>query len=136
MPVAVRQRIEEAAMPCLPRFKGDLETEPAVGIYRFRRRARRGNRHCAAKVTVSVGVTQMLVRFRPLRRDPTSADNTPRFYLEDVREVAAEHDLELKPDRIYTIVGDVQVFVHAAADRSADGKAECARRNRIVFRQQ
>ena len=33
MPVAVRQRIEKTAMPCLARFEGDLEAEPAVGVH-------------------------------------------------------------------------------------------------------
>jgi hypothetical protein len=37
MLVAVCQCIEQTAMPGLTRFERDLEAEPAIGVYRFRR---------------------------------------------------------------------------------------------------
>src|SRR6266446_7919924 len=101
MPVAVCQRIEEAAMPCLARFEAHLEAEPSVGVYRLCGRARWGNRHRAAEVAVAVGRAQMLVPFGPLRGDPASAHNTARPHLEDVCEVAAERELELEPHRLH-----------------------------------
>ena len=133
-PIAVRQSIEEAAMPFLARFEGHFEAEPAIGVYRLCRRMHRGNRHCAAEVRVPVGVAQMLVWFRPLRRDPAPAHNLARLHFENVGEVAAKRYLQLELYRLHTIIGDVEVFVHAAADRTADGKSKRARRDRAVFR--
>lgn len=136
MPVAVCQRIEQAVMPRLAWFEGDFEAESAVGVYRFCGRVRRGNRHSAAEVTIAVGGAQMLVRFGPLRDDPAPPDNSTRLHLEDICEVTAERDLELEPHWFHTIVGDVKIFVHAAANRSADRKAQRPRRDRAVFGEQ
>jgi hypothetical protein len=90
----------------------------------------------AAEVAVAVGRAQMLVWFGPLRSDPAPAHNTSRLHLKDVCEVAAERDLELEPHRPHAVVSDVKVFVHAAADRPADGEAQRALRDRAVFGQQ
>src|SRR5258708_5066684 len=121
MPVAVCQGIEKTAMPRLARFQRHLEAEPAVGVLRLCGRVRRGNRHRTAESTVAVYGAQMLVCFRPLCGDPASAHNTARLHLEDVCEVATDHDLELKPNRLHAVVGDVKVFVQPAPDRPADG---------------
>src|SRR6516162_11013299 len=136
MPSAVRQRIEQAAMPCLARLEGHLEAEATIGVDRLCRRLRRGYRHGTAKVTIAVCRAQSLMRFGPLRGDPAPAHNPARLHLEDVGEVAAERDLELEPHRLHAVVGDVKVFVHAPADGSAYGKAQCARRDRAVFGEQ
>ena len=77
----------------------------------------------------------MLVGFRPHRRYPAAAHDLARLHLENVGEVAAKRDLELELYRLHTIIGDVEVFVHAAADRPADGQSERARRDRAVFRE-
>src|SRR6266478_5076006 len=136
MPVAVCQCIEQAVMPRLAWFEGDFEAESAVGVYRFCWRVRRGNRHRAAEVTIAVGGAQMLVRFGPLRDDPAPPDNSARLHLEDICEVTAERDLELEPHRCPAIVGDVKIFVHATANRSAYRKAQGPRRDRAVFGEQ
>ena len=78
----------------------------------------------------------MLVRFGPLCGDPAPAHDVARLHLEDVGEVAAQRDLELESHRLHAVVGDVEIFVQAAADRPADGEAERARRDRAVFGEQ
>ena len=107
-------------MPCFARFEGYLEAEATVGVHCPCRGLRRGNRHRTAEVTVAVCRAQSLMRFGPVRGDPPSTHNMPRLHLEDVCEVAAERDFELEPHRLHAVVGDIKVFVHAAAYRSAD----------------
>jgi hypothetical protein len=56
-----------------------------------------------------------------------------QFHLEDIGKVASQRDFELKAHRIDVVVGDVEIFVQAADDRSTDGEAEGARRDGTVF---
>jgi glycogen debranching enzyme len=118
--LAICKPIEKAAMPCLSRVECHLEAEPAVGEYCLCRRSRRRNRHRTAKITVPVGRTQSLMRRGPVRRDPTATHNVPRLHFENIRKIAVNRDIELKPHRLHTVVGDVEVLMHAAADRSTD----------------
>src|ERR1700730_10757425 len=53
--------------------------------------------------------------------------------VEDIGEVATKGYLELKADRLHAVVGDVEIFVQTTADRSADGEAKGARKDRAVF---
>src|SRR5215472_8910451 len=94
------------------------------------------NCHRAAEVAVAVGRMQPLRGFGPLRCDPASAHDATRLYLKDICKITAERDLELEPYRLQAVVGDVEIFVHAASDRSADREAQRARRNRAVFGEQ
>src|SRR5207253_367601 len=66
---------------------------------------------------------KLLLRLRPLRGDPTAAHDAAGLHLEDVCEVATQRDLELKAYPLHAVVGDVEILVHAAVDRSADDKA-------------
>jgi hypothetical protein len=133
MPVAICQCIEKAAMPWFTRFEGHLETEPPVGVYRFAGRPRGRDRDGSGEVTVAIGGAQMLVCFGPLRGDPATAHDLARFHLENIGKVAAQRDLELEGYRLHAIVDDVEILVHAAADRPAEGEAQGARRDRAVF---
>ena len=79
-------------------------------------RVRRSNRHHAAEVAIAVGGAQMLAGFGPLRCDPPPAHNAARLHLKNVCKVAAERNLELESHRLHAVVGDVEIFVHAASD--------------------
>ena len=85
------------------------------------------------KIPVRICGANPLPSLRPFRGDLATAHDAARLHLEDVGKVASEGDLELKPHRLHAVVGDVEIFVQAAADRSADREAEGARGNRAVF---
>ena len=120
-------------MPSLAWPKRDLEAEASVGRDSFARSARHRCCHGAAKILVRIGGAEPLPRLGPLRGDLAAAHNVAWLDLEDVGEVAAEGDLELEPHRFHAVVGDVEIFVQAAADRSAYREAQSARSNRTVL---
>ena len=121
---SVRQRVEQAGVPSLAGLERHLEAEPAVRVHGFLRRLRRGDRRRHVEVAIAVRRTQLLRVLRPFGDDAAAADDAVRLHLEHVREVAAQNDLKLEADRLHAVVGDVEVFVHAAADRAAYGEAE------------
>jgi hypothetical protein len=123
-------------VPCLTGFEDHLETEPAIGIDRPRRRAGHGNGQGATEVGIAIGGAQLLPRFRPLRRDSSSAHNAARFHLEDIGKVAPRRDLQLKPHALDAMVGEVDILMKAASDRAADRKPDRALRNRSVLARQ
>ncbi len=121
-------------MPTLARLKCDVEAEPPVGRDSLARRTQHGRCHGTVELPVRICGTDPLPRFRPFRGDLATAHDAARLHLEDVGEVASEGDLELKPHRPHAVVGDVKIFVQAAAYRSADRETEGARENRAIFR--
>src|SRR5262249_10597167 len=58
------------------------------------------------------------------------------LHLEDIGKIAAQRDLELEGCRLYAIVDDIEILVHAAADRPAEGEAQTAWRDRAVLGQE
>ena len=96
----------------------------------------RGNYNGPAEVAVAIGCVKLLVCLQPFGCDPPPAYNVARFHLEEIREVATDGDLKLKFYRLHAVIGDVEIFMHAALDPSADGEAERARRNGAVFRRE
>ena len=133
MLLAILERVEQAGVPSLARLKRDLEAEPPIGGNGLARCARHGGCHGTVKIPVRICGAKPLPCLRPFSGDLATAYDAARLHLEDVGEVASEGDLELKTHRLHAVVGDVEIFVHAAADRSADGEAEGARENRAVF---
>src|ERR1700741_1901539 len=51
----------------------------------------------------------------------------------DVSKVASKRHLKLKTHWFHAVVSDVEIFVQATAQGSADGKAERTRRDRTIF---
>ena len=131
--LAILERVEQAGMPSLAGFKCDVEAEPSIGGNGLARCARHGSCHSTLKILVRIHGAEPLPPLRPFSGDLATAYDTARLHLEDVGKVASEADLELKTHRLHAVVGDVEIFVHAAADRSTDGKADRARENRTVF---
>src|SRR5207249_4275049 len=54
----------------------------------------------------------------------------------EICEVAADGDLKLEFYRLHAVVGDVEIFMHAPINPSADGETERARRNDAGFRRE
>src|ERR1700734_2556818 len=130
---AILERVEQAGVPGFTRLKRDLEAEPSVGIDRLAGRARDSYGHAAVKIPIRIRRVKPLPRLGPLRCDLPTADNLPRLDLENIGKVTPQRDLELKPHRFHAVVGDVEIFVNTAADRSAEGQAEYARRNHTLL---
>src|SRR6516165_5029825 len=84
------------------------------------------------KIPVRIRSANPLPSLRPFRGDLAAAYDAARLHLEDVGKVASEGDLQLKAHGLHAIVGYIEIFVHAAADGSADGKAKRAGRNRSI----
>src|SRR5882724_8338849 len=78
----------------------------------------------------------MLARRRPLRGNPATAYNAARLHLKNVGKIGAQRDLELEDRRFHAVVDDIEILVHAAADRPAEGETQCAWRNRAVLGEQ
>src|SRR5262245_8095895 len=131
--LAILERIGQAGVPSFARLKRDLEAEPSIGGNGLARCTRHCDRQRAVKIAVRIGGTKPLPPFRPFGGDLAAAYDLARLHLEDVGKVASERDFELKAHWLPGVVGDVEIFVHAADDRSTDREAEGARRDRTVF---
>jgi hypothetical protein len=134
--VVIFQNIEKARMPGFSRFERDLEAETTVRIDGLFRKIMRGNYNGPAEVAVAIGCVKLLVCLRPFGCDPPPAYNVARLHLEEIREVATDGDFKLKFYRLHAVIGNVEIFVHAARNPSADGKAERTRRNDTRFRRE
>jgi len=97
-------------------LNGDLKTEPPVGKNGLARCARHQSGHGTMKIPIRIHSAKPLSSLRPLRGDLATAYDAARFNLEDVGKVGSEGDLELKTHRFHAVVGDVEIFVQAAAD--------------------
>src|SRR5215470_3500100 len=129
---AVLQRVEQAAMPSFTGVEVHFKAEPTVGIHRFGLSLPGSNRHGANEVGVTIDCPELLLCLRPSRDDPAATHDVAGFHLKNVREIATHHDLKLEAYPLRAVVGDVEILVHAAADRSADDKAEGALRDDAV----
>jgi len=65
----------------------------------------------------------LLPPLRPSSSDLTAAYDVSRLDLEDVGKVAPKGYLKLKTHWFHAVVGDVEIFVQATAERSTDGEA-------------
>ena len=75
----------------------------------------------------------LLPPLRPCSSDLAAAYDVSRLDLEDVGKVASKGYLKLKTHRFHAVVGDVEIFVQATAERSTDSKADGARRDWAIF---
>src|SRR5262245_2395960 len=131
--LAILERIQQTGMPSLARLKRDLEAEPSIGGNGLARCTRYCDRQRAVKITVRIRGTKPLPALRPFGGDLAAAYDLARLHLEDVGKVASQRDFELKAHWLQGVVGDIEIFVHAADDRSADREADGAWRDRTVF---
>src|SRR5262249_848420 len=131
--LAILERIEQARVPGLARLERNLEAQSPIGGNSLARCVHYCDRHRALKILVRIGRANPLPSFRPFRGDLTAAHDLARFHLEDVGEVAAKGDLELKAYRLHAVVGDVEILVQATTDPSTDRESNGARRDRAVF---
>src|ERR1700730_10664320 len=134
--VVIFQTIEKARVPRFSRLERVLEAETTVCIDGLFRKIMRGNCYRAAEVAVAIDCVKLLVCLRPFGCDPPPAYNVARLHLEEIREVATDGDFKLKFYRLHAVVGNVEIFVHAAINPSADGKAERTRRNDTRLRRE
>src|SRR5215467_4393029 len=128
--LAILERIEQAGMPSLARLKRDLEAEPSIGGNGLARCTRHCDRKRAVKIAVRIRGTKPLPPFRPFGGDLAAAYDLARLHLENVGKLASQRDFELKAHWLQGVVGDVEIFVHAADNRSTDGETEGTRRDR------
>src|SRR5262249_25418245 len=131
--LVILERIQQAGMPSLARLKRDLEAEPSIGGNGLARCTRHSNRQRTVKVPVRIRGPKPLPWLRPFRGDLATAYDVARFHLENSGKVPSQRDFELKAHRLQAVVGDIEIFVHAADDRSADREADGAWRDRTVF---
>ena len=87
-----------------------------------------------AEIGVAIGSAKFLNRRRPVRANTPAPQDVARLHLEDIGKVAANGDLQLEFNRLHAVIHDVQILVHAAIDRAADGEPESARRDGTLHR--
>jgi hypothetical protein len=116
-------------MPDATGLQIDLEAYPAVCRHCVRPAVGRPDRHGAQKIIVAITSAKLLRLLRPCRGYLAAADNVVRFYLENIGKITAYGNLKLEVDPLHAVVGDVDVFVHASVDHSADHQAERALRD-------
>src|SRR6516165_1045989 len=131
--LTILERIGQAGAPSFARLKRDLEAEPSIGGNSLARCTRHCDRQRAVKITVRIRGTKPLPSLRPFGGDLAAAYDLARLHLEDIGKVASQRDFELKAHRLQAVVGDIEILVHAADDRSADREADGAWRDRTVF---
>src|ERR1700685_3984615 len=80
------------------------------------------------EIGIAICSAKLLTRRGPLGGDAPAAQDVTRLYLEDISEAAANGDLQLELNRFHAVIHNVEVFVHTAINRAADGEPERARR--------
>src|SRR5262249_14618039 len=130
---AVFEGVEQAGVPNFVWLKRDFKTEPAVGRNSLTRSTHHRSCHCAAKIPVRIHRANLLPLVRPFSSDLAAAYNMTRLNFKDVGKVASKGHLKLETHWLHVVVSDVEIFVQASTERSADGKAESARRDLAVF---
>ena len=53
----------------------------------------------------------------------------PELHFKQIREIAANRDLEIETDRFHSMIHEIQIFMNAGADRAAELQAEAPWRN-------
>src|SRR5208337_5235940 len=90
----------------------------------------------AHEICVTIFRAQFLFCIGPFSCDASAAYDAARFDLEDIGKVGAHGDLKLEAHRLYAVVGDVDVLVHAVRNGPAHDEAESARRDRAILCQE
>src|SRR5215831_13857669 len=109
VPRAVLEPVQNASVPTLSGIDSDFEAEPPIGIECRAGGSHRGNGERPGEIAVAIGGTELLPGRLPLRHDASAADNPVCFDLEDVGKIAAGCDLELELDRLFAVVGDIEI---------------------------
>src|SRR5262249_25461504 len=130
---AIRDRVEQAGVPSLARLKRDLEAEPPIGGNGLARCTRHADCHRPLKIPVRIDGTKSLPSLRPFSGNLASTYDVARLHLKDVSKITSQRDFELKTHRLHAVVGDVEIFVQAADDRSTDREANGALRDGAVL---
>ena len=131
---AIRQVVDQAAMPGLPSLQRDVEAQPPVGIHRRLAVSLAGaDDHFATEISVAIGDAQHLPLVRPRRGDATAPHDVIALDLEDVGEIGADRDLKVEAHRILAVIRDVNILVQSALDMAADHQAQRARCDRPVL---
>ena len=132
MAVAVDQVVDQTAMPGRSGVDAHPEAEAPVGISGKLVLVLHADVDRAQKILVAVCGTQLLMRIGPLGVDAATPDDASRLHLEHVGEIAAESDLQIEADVLAAMVGDVEVFVHAAGKPAGqrEAKSVCGHRCR------
>ena len=135
-PLAVNQVIQQAAMPGRARLQRDFQAKAPVRMHRLGSGRLACDDHLPGKVLVVIGQSQLLPGRRPMRHDSATANDLFGLNLENIREVGSNGDLEVEPNRMLVVVGNLDVLAHAAADMPAEREPEGTRRNRTVLGQE
>src|SRR5271169_5104034 len=131
---AIRQVVDQAAMPGLPSFQRDVEAQTPVGVYgRLAVSLAGADDHFATKISVAISDAQHLPLVRPRGGDATAPYDAIALDLEDVGEIGADRDLQVEAHRVLAVIGDVKILVQSALDMAADHQTQRARRNGTVL---
>ena len=86
----------------------------------------RVEREASVEVAVGVGGVQLAALLVPFGVDVTAPHELVVLDLEEVGEVGAQRDLEMEPDGVEAVVGEIEILVDAFVDDSRDGQRERA----------
>src|ERR1700722_4792387 len=122
---AIRQVVDQAAMPSLPSLQRNVETQAPIGIHRrFAVSLAGADDHFPTKVSVAIGDAQHLSLVRPRRGDATAPHDAIALDLEDVGEIRADRDLQVEAHWVLAVIGDVKIVVQSALDMAAGYQAQ------------
>src|ERR1700748_1760555 len=114
---AIREVVDQAAMPRLPSLQRNGEAQPPVGIHRGLAVSLAGaDDHFATKISVAISDSQHLPLVGPRRGDATAPHDAIALDLEDVGEIGADRDLQVEAHRTLTVIGDINILVQSALD--------------------
>ena len=110
---------------CLRRER-DIEEDTPIREARLGRRIVQTVEEAAVEVAVVIGVQQRGAAVVPMRADDAAIDEFVPAHIENVGEVGADDDLELKVHRREAVVRDRDLLADAVADLPLDDHAEGA----------
>jgi hypothetical protein len=122
--VAVRKGVKQAAVPSGARLKFDIETQSAVRI--IHRRVVTACHDCyrAKKILMSVCGSQLLSGGGPFALYLSAPHDALSLDFEEIGEIASERNFEIEADLPRTVIGNVDIFMHAAVDMAPEDQPQ------------
>src|SRR5204863_6536866 len=91
-------------------------------------------RQISGEVTIAVGRPQLSFGGRPSGGYFSAPHDVLRLHLEDIRKIASQRDFQVESYGHRSMVGNVEVFMDAAPQRTANRQTQNVSRDVAVFR--
>ena len=108
---AVDQVMAQTGVPGMARLNVDLKRQPAVGDVTGAVAVANTDTQRATEALVGIGCREGHARRIPAIGDAAASHEVIGLHIEDISEVATNHDLEIKADRLRAVVRDLEILM-------------------------